>query len=628
MSESSVSVLEMNERLHSFGGVTALTVTPERTGDYILSAFSKADVYCEITSGAEVIGSGVLPVTVTLREGINTHVLLRSEEAYTFEVNRASHGRNVYSPIELSEGKIDRTLARAYDVHYYKYTALSDGEVLLYTKKSIRSGVNTIVEALSPNGTMLAEPFTSEDTEGAFVYLNAGEVCLLRVSANGSETGNYSVHVKTSYEQAAPETLGFTDSSFALETGQFMYLHPSFTPDDALNHFLYSSSAPSVASVNGDGIITARGEGTAEITVSGFGGIQARVLITVEPANLTGIRFYDASITAIVGDTVYPGWAFEPVYAPSAPVTLVSLNEDVVQVTEEGLLFAAGEGEAAVILSVDGTDFSDTVTVIVQKPAPIRRALTVGISVYADGRVRTGCVNTTQGVLDALTQEKFSKSNYLTNMQLDLSKKELLKAIETTFKGAVENDISLFYINCHGNTSNGLAWLEMYDGERLYAFELERALRKIDGVVIVLIDCCSSGAFIGNESAAKSPFADDVIRAFSGGNPLKNSFASSKYKVIVSSSFNQNSYRIASSPPASESTMSTVFARALTEGLGWNLIKDKPGSMKADLDKNRQITLHEAWLYAMKRCNYYLKNSSARQTVHLWPQGDSFIIVE
>jgi len=118
------------------------------------------------------------------------------------------------------------------------------------------------------------------------------------------------------------------------------------------------------------------------------------------------------------------------------------------------------------------------------------------------------------------------------------------------------------------------------------------------------------------------------VGAFSGASGGKNFFASSKYKVLVSSSFDQNSYRISSSSPASESTMSTVFARALSEGLGWNLIKDKTGSMKADIDKNRQITLHEAWLYTMKQCMNYLKNSTARQTVQVWPRGDQFVIVK
>lgn len=43
-----------------------------------------------------------------------------------------------------------------------------------------------------------------------------------------------------------------------------------------------------------------------------------------------------------------------------------------------------------------------------------------------------------------------------------------------------------------------------------------------------------------------------------------------------------------------------MFARALTEALGWDLMKDKTISIRADLDNNRQVTLNEAFLYARK----------------------------
>lgn len=35
------------------------------------------------------------------------------------------------------------------------------------------------------------------------------------------------------------------------------------------------------------------------------------------------------------------------------------------------------------------------------------------------------------------------------------------------------------------------------DGSRLTAQALELALRQVPGVVVVIIDCCQSGAFIG-----------------------------------------------------------------------------------------------------------------------------------
>jgi len=128
-------------------------------------------------------------------------------------------------------------------------------------------------------------------------------------------------------------------------------------------------------------------------------------------------------------------------------------------------------------------------------------------------------------------------------------------------------------------------------------------------------------------SSGESLFATQMISQFTGESAGKSAFASSKYKLLVSSSASQNSYRMASSSPATEQNMSTVFARSLTEGIGWNLIKDKKGAMKADIDNNRQISLHEAWLYTMKRTMSYLNKSTARQTVEVWPRGDTFVIM-
>lgn len=147
------------------------------------------------------------------------------------------------------------------------------------------------------------------------------------------------------------------------------------------------------------------------------------------------------------------------------------------------------------------------------------------------------------------------------------------------------------------------------------------------GRVVLILDCCNSGAFIGKADAADD-FVRGVVNAFSTAGKL-NAFASSKYKVLVSSSYDQKSYRIASGTSVTENTVSTVFARAFTEALGWDLMKDKTISIRADLDNNRQVTLNEAFLYARKRCMYYLTHATGmrgRQAVQVWPEGDTFVI--
>ncbi|MBQ2434235.1 MAG: caspase family protein, partial [Clostridia bacterium] len=386
---------------------------------------------------------------------------------------------------------------------------------------------------------------------------------------------------------------------------------------------ILTSDNENVFSVTEEGVVTGTGEGIAMLTVRDLNGNARRVPVSVSRASVTGVRFQTDQVSLHTGEFIYPAYTVLPPYAGNQAVGFVSSDESVLSVSENGMLIGVSSGTAAVTVTTEEGAYQDTLIVTVKEPEPVYRALTVGIATYDNERERTGCINTTQGMADALSR---SGEGYLTDMRLDLTKNELFKAIRETFKGALENDVSLFYINCHGGMTAGTAWLEMRYGSKVTAMELERELRKIPGTVIVIIDCCQSGAFLEG-SAGESLFATKMISQFTGENAGKSAFALSKYKLLVSSSASQNSYRMASSSPATEQNMSTVFARSLTEGLGWNLIKDKKGAMKADIDNNRQISLHEAWLYTMKRTMSYLNKSTARQTVEVWPRGDTFVIM-
>ena len=72
--------------------------------------------------------------------------------------------------------------------------------------------------------------------------------------------------------------------------------------------------------------------------------------------------------------------------------------------------------------------------------------------------------------------------------------------------------------------------------------------------------------------------------------------------------------------------MATIMARALCEGAGWDLIGNRIGTLKADADKNRQITLQEIYLYLSRRVMYYLEGTGVEQTVCVWPEGDQTVL--
>lgn len=616
VSETSGISLPLNERLFAEAGETTVTIETSVSGNYILHAFSEKDVYAEAVLDGELLAFGTLPLNISMPKDAEISVSLSSDAPYIFEAMRTSHGRNVYSAIEMTPS-MNRTITRARDVHFYVYTAQADETVLFRTKASIKKGVSAYLLPMSESGEALGETYVNSDSASALVHLKSGETCLIRVWAEGDATGAYTLSCASVSEDGAHLNDESVFAPISLVTGEWTRI--DINPDD----FILTSDNENVFSVTEEGVITGTGEGTGTLTVRDLFGNSRTVSVSVSRASVTGVQFQSDEISLHTGEFIYPDYTVLPPYAGNQTVSLASSDESILAVSAGGMLIGVSPGTAVVTVTTEEGAYEDALTVTVKEPEPVYRALTVGIATYDNERERTGCINTTQGMADALSR---SGEGYLTDMRLDLTRSELFNAIRETFKGAAENDISLFYINCHGGMTAGTAWLEMRYGSKVTAMELERALRQIPGTVIVIIDCCQSGAFLEG-SAGESLFATKMISQFTGESAGKSAFASSKYKLLVSSSASQNSYRMASSSPATEQNMSTVFARSLTEGLGWNLIKDKKGTMKADIDNNRQISLHEAWLYTMKRTMSYLSKSTARQTVEVWPRGDTFVIM-
>ncbi len=249
----------------------------------------------------------------------------------------------------------------------------------------------------------------------------------------------------------------------------------------------------------------------------------------------------------------------------------------------------------------------------------VYRALSAGIAHYDDGRERVGGVNSTQGVYDCLSRAFGSGGGFISAMRTDMDKAELFTAIALHFAEAGADDVSLIYINAHGGSQCGISWIETREGERVTAAELESCLRKIPGRVILLRDCCNSGGFIGNEGE----FAGGFETAFG-----LNSFASSKYLVCVSSLQSENSYRVASGK-SDEDSVSTVFSRALCEGLGWDLIGDRSTALKADADHDRMVTFSELVSYVRRRGMFYLSGSkTSAQTANAWFSDPGFALAD
>lgn len=255
---------------------------------------------------------------------------------------------------------------------------------------------------------------------------------------------------------------------------------------------------------------------------------------------------------------------------------------------------------------------------------PVYRALVIGEREYASDDVadRDGAIHTAEGMRDMLLSLSM---DYAVQMRSDIGAEEALQAIDTAFAGAQPQDVSLFYINCHGYYENGITWLLFSDGSTLTAPDLESALRRVPGTIVVIIDACNSGGFIGR---SELDFGEGFVHAF-GGASVASGLRMSKYKIICSSGLEQQSYRLgfAGAPQGSES-IATVLARCLSEGAGWDLIGDKRSAMRADVDFDGTVTLSDMAEFLDQRIGWYLDQTGGtyEQNIQVYPEGDGFVL--
>lgn len=339
------------------------------------------------------------------------------------------------------------------------------------------------------------------------------------------------------------------------------------------------------------------------------------LLFPKDPAFAAGSFWvYDDDITLTAGQVI--------TLKETEEVVSVTSDDESVAAVDGLKVTARGEGECALTVTfAKGNVHRIDITVI---PLSVRRALLMGEADYEGEKYRVGCVNTTQGMTDMFASQKFTGGTCQTVMRMDSSRKEFFELIGETFGEAGVHDVSILYINCHGGIASGVPYLKLHDGSRISAPELERALRKIPGVIVLLIDCCQSGGFLGS-GGASGRFNDLFTGAFAafGENGV---FGVNKYKILTSCSLTQNSYRITTETEARETGMATVFARALCEGAGWDLIRDKVCTMKADANLDRTVTLREMYAYLTRRVPHYLKDTQAVQDVRVYPEGDGFVL--
>ena len=627
--------LRMGEMLliDSSGGSSEYAFTPPANGEYAVYLFPADEepvtldaslaLEGEQIARAEAAGSGKRLFAGRLVAGADYRLTVSGSGRARLELARETLSRSFGMPLELEDGgSYSKLIARAGDVHWYSVKAQTSGAAILACAPEQR-GLRMRMELFGADGRRIENSETlASGTALLSAQFEAGETLSVRVSGSGE--GKYTLSCLRSENGARAQSVRLSTEQLTVDgyaTGQ---LQARTQPEAACDLVYLDSSAPDVALVWPSGYVEGRHAGSAVVTAYAYGGARTSCRVTVEEVPLQGVAFSAEKLTLTEGDSRSLIAAVTPTNATERRLVYASGDESVVTVDKNGVITAVNPGTATVTVTSESGVFSDSAAVTVREAPPKYRALLIGEQDYAPSveTVRDGSEKSVRSLQSLLNAVSFDGGgSYSVSTLMDATRDEALQAVRRTFADARAADTSLVYITCHGFYQAGMTFFLMVDGSVLSASDLERELRQIPGEIVLLVDCCGSGGLIGEAGSAQD-LMEGVISVFQGavGAP---SVHGSKYRVIASAHLDQDSYRIG----FGESGMSTVFARALCDAAGWNMDRNAPSALNADVDYDGRITLAELEDYLTKRVMWYLNLAGGYvQNVSVYPKEDPKVV--
>ncbi|MDR3152223.1 MAG: Ig-like domain-containing protein, partial [Bifidobacteriaceae bacterium] len=211
---------------------------------------------------------------------------------------------------------------------------------------------------------------TIDAQTGLVMGVSAGQVTIQAETTVSHKTGQTTLTVRQSVEGVT-----LTSDKTDLDVGQSTQLQLSVSPDNAYDKsVIYSSSAPSVASVDNQGSVKALSKGSVTITVTTNDGgftdsvtlqIIKRVTgVTVSPKSLSLEKELAYDLTALV----------EPLDADERGVIWQSSAPSIVSVDSSGQITARQIGQANItVKTLDGNFIDTSVITVVSEFVPVQK---------------------------------------------------------------------------------------------------------------------------------------------------------------------------------------------------------------------------------------------------------------
>ena len=188
-----------------------------------------------------------------------------------------------------------------------------------------------------------------------------GEALITVKTEDGGKTASCTVTVK---EKIIPvESISLNQTTLSLKIGEKETLQAMVSPENATNkNISWSSDKTDVATVDGNGNVSANSVGTATITAKA-GEQSATCTVTVSKIPVSSITINGAEPTLVEGDTLILTATITPSDASYKTVTWTSDNEVVATVDSNGKVTAESVGTATITATAGDKSATCTITV-------------------------------------------------------------------------------------------------------------------------------------------------------------------------------------------------------------------------------------------------------------------------
>ncbi|MBQ6761978.1 MAG: Ig-like domain-containing protein [Bacteroidales bacterium] len=256
-----------------------------------------------------------------------------------------------------------------------KELTLTEGETTTLTASVAPRNASDKSVTWSSNNSTVARVSDA----GIVTARSVGSAKITVKTVDGSKTASCSLTVKA--KTIPVQGVSIDKASITMAVGDTQTLTATVTPLTATDKSVtWSSGNTSVATVSSTGVVTAKGVGTATITVTtNDGGKKATCSVTVTPVAVTGVTLNKSSLSLYQNDSETLVATVLPSNATNKSVSWSTSNSSVATVTSNGQVTAVAAGTATI--TVTTADGGMTASCAVSVTADPYGAVDLGLSV-------------------------------------------------------------------------------------------------------------------------------------------------------------------------------------------------------------------------------------------------------